>query len=1144
MSNGSETLSGFQRREGLAPMTVVEPVLFLCFFLSGASSLVYEVVWLRWLVHLFGVTTLAVSTVLTAFMGGLAVGSWAAGRWAPRVTYPLRVYGLLELAIGAYALLLPLLLEEVVPTLRALGATEASSFATLSLARFVLASALLTVPTACMGATLPILAQFAVRRLESAGGRVGRLYAVNTAGAVVGAAAAGFVLLPTVGVGLTNGVAVALNAAVGLTAISVGWQLAAAAMTGLDPAPAGVGGPHAQPGGGEVEAGARPLLVAGLGTAALSGALAMAYEVAWTRALSLVLGSSVYAFTVILTTFLFGLAAGSYLLARRVDRMAEPALGIGLTQLLIGVSAFGGLLVVQELPYLFVRLFALSGDRYALLLALEFTIASALILIPALLSGAVFPLCVRLTASPGAAVGRTVGNLYALNTLGAIVGSFAGGFVLIPAVGVRGTLMLAVLLNIAAAFLLLVMLPVRRRAIALSVAGGLPLLALLIPAVTPEWEPLTMASGVAVSAPGLRRLSRTEFLDLRRRSHSLFYEEGLTTTVSVEERAGQISLRVNGKVDAGTGADMPTQILLGHLPTLFHPAPRDLLVIGLGGGVTAGSALRHPVRTVTVVELERAVVTASHFFDHVNLRPFEDPRTRLVVNDARNFLLLTRDRFDVIISEPSNPWMTGASSLFTREFFELARERLRPGGIFGQWVHLYSLTPGMLRTIFSTFNAVFPHAAVFQTTQGDTVLVGGTSPLRVDLAGLERRLAEPGVAADLRRAHIEDPADLLARLVLDVEDVPRFIRGAPLNTDDNASIEFAAPRALYVDTTLENWQRLADTFTGNGGVLRQLAPDPRDGFLAALGERLLKIDRPQQANAVAMVALKAGPQADFFRIAARAAEAVGETAEAERRWQAALAADPGHPGVLVALAAHLQAHGDVNEARGLFRRVGGRGGPEVQLRVAELLYRLGDYRDAEALLRRLPPDLPGVGLTLGLTRLALGDAASAERLFQKSLERHDDARARAGLAAALDLLDRPVKARRERQRALELDEGEARRLILFARAREKVGHLRWAEHDLRRARDLMPWNLEVHEEHARLLERMGARHRAIEAWEETFRTFPRYALALLEVARLWEAEGDQRRALEAVRRYIAAEPDLVLRQRVEEALKRQPAPPR
>jgi spermidine synthase len=1108
-------------------MSRVERLLFLCFFVSGTSALVYEVVWLRWLVHLFGATTLAVSTILTAYMAGLALGSWLAGRRGAAVTRPLRAYGLLELAIGAYALVLPVLLRGVVPGLRLVGATEASSYAALSLGRFALAILVLALPTACMGATLPILARFATPRLTQLGGRVGRLYAVNTAGAVLGTAAAGLALLPTLGTTRTNQVAVALNIAVGVAAIAVGRRL-------VEPAVAGASRPDGPAGSvGALDPDARRAALAAFATIAVSGALAMVYEVAWTRGLALVLGSSVYAFTIMLVTFLVGLAGGSYLLARRVDRLVEPGLALGAVQLGIGAGALAGVWLLPELPHLFLRLFGWSGGRHELLLVVQFLLSAALILVPALGSGAVFPICVRLTAPVVGLASRSVGNLYAVNTVGAIIGSFAGGFVLLPAIGVRGTLLVAVLLDLGCAAGLILVLPARR--VPRLALGAASLLALAVSVAAPSWPALTMVSGVAVYAERYHRLSREEFRERRERARLVFYEEGLTTTVSVEEFRGDSFLRVNGKTDASSGIDMPTQVLLGHLPLLFHPAPRDALVIGLGSGVSVGAALRHPVGRVTVVELERAVVAASRHFEHVNGRPLADPRTRLVINDARNFLLLTSDRFDVVVSEPSNPWVTGAASLFTRDFFELARARLRPGGVFGQWLQLYSLTPETLRTVIATFQAVFPHVVVFQTINQDTLLIGSVDPLRVEFPALERRLRADAVRADLGRVGLREPADVFGWLLLDVEDVPRFARGAELNTDDNARLEFAAPRSLYVNAVAENLQLLTAGFAGGGAVLTGLTRTAPDGFATRLATRQLERDHPDQAEAFATAALRLGPRADLLVVAGRAAAALGEDALAEERIRAALALEPDHPAALGDLAARLEARGQPAEARALLRRAEGRGNVEAKIQAAMLDYHQGAYREAAARLTGIATDHPGAALVAGLTQLALGDAAGAEAHLRAA--QRDDTRGRVALATALDRLGRPAEARLERWAALQLDEAEALRLQRQARLRAAVGHLRWAEHDLRQARDLMPWSLPLHEERARLLEQMGERRLAIAAWEETQRAFPGHARAWLEIATLWEAEGDGARAREALQRYIAAEPNGDLRRRAEASLR-------
>ena len=797
------------------PSPGVSRALLVWFFLSGASALVYEVVWLRWLVHVFGASTLAVGTVLTAFMGGLAVGGWAGGVLAPRARNPLAGYGLLELAIGAAALVLPGLLGLVTPALIGLGATETSSFALLTGVRFLLAVGVLGVPTFCMGATLPLLATAAAPALAQAGSHVGRLYAANLAGAVAGTATAGLLLLPRIGAWRTNLVAALVNLGVGATAL----YAARARPVGvprarLDAAPGPV--PPAE--------GGWPRQAA-LGLATLAGAIALVYQVAWNRALGLVLGSSVYAFTVTLTTILVGLAIGSYLVARVVDRLRAPALALAVIQLASAAATFGALSAMAELPYLFARLFALTGGRHEAVVAAKFLLAAGLVLPAAILAGTVFPLCVRLAAGGGEPIGRLVGQLYGLNSFGAILGSSVAAFLLVPATGIHGAFRFALLLNLLCGAALLITLGGSRR---LRAAGwAIPLVAAALLWAAPRWQPLVMASAVSVHARDFQRLNREQFRRARAQSRLLFYQDGLTATVSVEQVGPTISLHLDGKADASTARlDMPTQVLVGHLPLLFHPAPRQVLVVGLGSGVTLGSVLRHPIERLTVVELEPAVLRASRFFDAVSGAPLDDPRTRLVANDARNALLLTRDRFDVIISEPSNPWMSFASTLFTREFLELARSRLEPGGVFGQWLQIYTLSPDVVRTVVATFQAVFPHVVLFRVTGGDTVLIGSVEPFRLDGMTFRARLSQPAVRADFGRIEVRSVGQILEGLLLDLDDVARFAAGAPLNTDDNGLVEFGAPRSLYLDSVGPNLERLAAAQRDPGAIRQLLAPEP------------------------------------------------------------------------------------------------------------------------------------------------------------------------------------------------------------------------------------------------------------------------------------------------------------------------------
>ena len=768
-------------------------------------------------------------------MAGLGLGSWLAGRGLPRLVRPLRVYGLLEIATGIAALGLPWLLPGIVPGLQSLGIGDGSAL-TLGVVRFVAVVGLLAAPTACLGATFPVMIAAVRRAAGGSGGgadQVGRLYAANLAGGVLGTLGAGFGLLPAVGLGWTNALAAAVSLSIG----------AAALLLDLDrrlETPAAEGPVSAPP--PAATAASMPLVIAGL-AAAGSGVLAMVYEVAWSRALALVLGSSVYAFTIVLATVLVGLAIGSRLASCRPRRLSA-GLALGLAQMIVGLGALAGHAAMILLPSAFVALFRLSGGAPGRLYPLEFLLAAVVVLVPAVGLGATLPLCIELGATVAGSIERATARLYAANAAGAAVGGFAGGFLLLPAFGLRGTVLRAALIGVTAGGLLLVVFG-RERRVAHTVALLGPLAGLTLALAMPSWDLRVMTSGVAIGAPTLAQVPRALLGDVLRSEQIVFYEEGLTTTVSVGLRDGILSLRVNGKPDASTAAsDMTTQLLLAHLPLLVHPDPRETLVIGLGSGVTAGAALRHPVARLTIADLEPAVLRASRFFDEVSGAPLADPRVRLTIADVRSQLRLSRDRYDVAISEPSNPWMTVAASLFTRDFFQLVKDRLRPGGVFAQWVQLYRLSPDLLRSLVATYTSVFPHVAGFRTGAADLVLVGSAEPLAIDYPTLAGRMARAPVAASLARVGVTDVGDLLARLVLDAEDAARFGAGARLNTEDNALVEFAAPRSLYLDSAPANLAALARARVAGGTLQRRLLDTAPEGIRAGLARRLPGPPRP------------------------------------------------------------------------------------------------------------------------------------------------------------------------------------------------------------------------------------------------------------------------------------------------------------
>jgi len=853
------------------PPAIGRRLAWALFFLSGASGLVYEVLWTRMLGLTLGNTVQSLAAVLTAFMGGLALGSWLGGRWSPRLARPLLTYGVLEVFIGLYCAALPWVLGDtgpLVPLYRALyGETGGAA---IGIARFVACLLLLLIPSTCMGASLPVLAQYLVRSHHALGRTAGALYAVNTFGAVVGAAATGFLLLPELGKSSTNMLAVAVNLALGAaacwagarepvagappqvapqegvpmpddapaaqaadpgapavatarialstptpTAASAHSAAADDALAGATPVPVPV--PGAQHDAGPVRGAVSPAAArAVVWTAAVTGFAAMACQIGWTRSICLGTGSSTYAFSLIVSVFILGLGLGGAWGARRAARSADPVLSLAFVLLGIGLIDVLVTWALGVAPVLFYFVIAWAHQLpWAALQAFQALAVAALILGPTFLMGATLPLSFQATARADQAAGRTVGNLYAVNTAGAILGSALGGLVLLPLLTIRVTLLGAALLySLAGAFLLHRSARRGPGAFARAVALVVPTLALAL--LAPAWDSLLMSSGLyllrnPVRLKAARDLRLRDALPRASDVELMYYKEGATGTVAVRRSPdGSIALSVGGKPDASSYSDMTTQVLSGILPAMLHPAgPRHVLVIGFGSGVTVGASLApESVEQVDVVEMIPEVIEASAHFAGVNrLRyttgphPWLDtPRLELLLNDGRNHLLLTSRTYDVISSEPSNPWLAGIGNLFTREAFALAKARLNPGGVMCQWVQTYSLTREQVGLVIRTFAEVFPHVAAWNAGENDVLLVGAREEFRLTRARLRERLAQPRVREALERVHLDTEGEFLAGFLArdaalaQVSGDPQ----APLHTDDNLTLEFASPRALWV----------------------------------------------------------------------------------------------------------------------------------------------------------------------------------------------------------------------------------------------------------------------------------------------------------------------------------------------------------
>lgn len=794
--------------------------------LTGATGLIYEVLWARMLGLVFGATTFAISTVLAAFMGGLALGSACAGRLGAKIERPLRVYGMIEIGIALYALAVPVLFRFVDQVYALMWEQFHPGFYAFSVWRFMLSCAVLIVPTTLMGATLPVLSAALLRRSPLQRQRpssVARLYTCNLTGAIFGTLAAGFLLLPLLGVRATIWTAAAINIVVGLAAYFIDLKGAESVTTSggdLERVTAAVETPALE---ADERKEASDLNNAEHGTggakfwllvAACSGFVTISTQVAWTRVLTMVIGSSTYAFSVVVALFLLGLSGGAYVVSRQRTsaHLREMVLKI---ELATGASLLTSIWIINTMPDVLYDM----GVKHNIgswlgLLALQTLVAAMLILIPAFLMGMVMPLVLvwASTSAGGDSVGW-VGRSYAVNTLGAITGAFMAGFVLIPKAGTRITVLSAASLCVVVAGV--AYRPAtragRKAALRRSFAAATTLAlvaALFVFAPALNLEALSIGAYDGLVRVLARSRFGTEDAAKEQRgggaNRLLMYEEGPTATVSVREDWGVRALAINGRTNASDNTsehgDMKTQVMLGQLPLLIAPRTDKGLIVGFASGVSVGSMLQSPIKTLECVELEPTTVTASRFFEHVNNHPLEDARLRLMIDDARAYLRVNPARYDMIVSEPSHPWVPGVANLFTREFFELGRSRLNDDGVFVQWLQIYQLSTESLRSVLATYRSVFPHVMIFRVggrAKGkDLILVGSSTPLTLDRVG--ERMHDARMTAELSRAGIRQVSDVESWYVCDETALAPALLGAVINTDDNMLVENHAPREAFL----------------------------------------------------------------------------------------------------------------------------------------------------------------------------------------------------------------------------------------------------------------------------------------------------------------------------------------------------------
>jgi spermidine synthase len=735
-------------------------ILLVLFFCSGVCGLIYQVLWLRLLALVFGVTVYAASTVLAAFMAGLAGGSAVAGHLVARVKRPLVVFGVAEILIGVSALLTPFALDAAAALYARLYPLTGGSLPVLTAARLVTGFVVLLVPTILMGMTLPVLSASALVRGSAFGTRVSALYAINTAGAVVGAVVTGYYLIGAIGIQRSFLLGAAINTVIGAIALVLARNVDEGAVVDATPQEANANVLTAR-----IQPSPSPRVIGVV--VAVSGLVALALEILWFRTLVQYLAATTYAFTTMLATVLAGIAIGGAIAAPLLRGTRDWTSRLAVIQIAAALTVLASAIF---LGWSYAAGWRTGGDWQA----------SAVAILPvAVLMGLAFPVAIHLAATPVAgesatAVARRVGRLYSFNVLGAIVGALISGFVLLPLMGTRSALIAMAALYGGSALLLMWQHPQRVRLLAMAAASAV----------------LFAYLATNVPDPFAAAYARRHGQDMR----EFWREEGVQTAVSVHASEFRRSLYLDGLHQANDTPDMVRlHRIIGHLPMVLHPDPKDALVIGLGGGATPGAVSQHPGTRVQVVELSESVRKAASYFAHVNYDVVNQPNVEIRVDDGRNFLTLSGEKFDVITADIIQPVHAGAGNLYSREYFMLVKNALKSNGIALQWIG--HREPTQYALIMRTFLDVFPHATLWFD---GNLMVGSMTPLRVSATTLAARRASPTTSAALDEIGLTSFDVLASWYTAGADAMQSFVGTGPVLTDDRPLVEYH--RSLAPDT--------------------------------------------------------------------------------------------------------------------------------------------------------------------------------------------------------------------------------------------------------------------------------------------------------------------------------------------------------
>ncbi len=997
-------------------------LVFALFFITGITGLILQVAWTRLFVTVFGSTTHAVSTVLAAFMAGLALGSIILGRMADRFKRPILVYGVIELLIGIYALFMPLIIGNLYGVYASVFTGLGHRPVPVAMLRFLLSFLVILIPTTLMGGTLPVLSKFAGREFAKLGKSIGALYALNTFGAVIGSFATGFILLELFGVSSSVYLAAAMSMLVGVVAVSAGRAGGATADEPIGARPIADEQAGAKPVAGEQVRLPQYVSFAVLLAIAISGGAALGYEVIYAKVLVFSLGATTHAFSLMLTTFLGGIALGSFVSSRLADRFKRPTDVFGIVEILIGLAALGSIYFLSrlDLAHEYLDLRDAGGDLFRLRWA-GFLQAGLIMLVPSFFMGAAFPVVTRIYTRKNR-VSKSVGRIYFFNTLGAVIGSLLAGFVLVPTLGSARAIALLAAFNVGAGIFLFSCRANRRFWVGMSVVAlvGLSVFAFVM-------KPSVFARTFNIKETG---------------SELLYFKEGISGTVTIHRYPGDDLIAIDGVNVAGT-SDMlrVTQKLQGHLPILLADGRERVAHIGFGSGETLHILTLHNAGMIDGIEICKDVIkTSRRFFSAINKLAFDRPDVNIVIMDGKNYILLTDKEYDIIMTDSIYPGTGGASALYSYDHFKAVRDKLKPGGVATCWLPL-DLSPYDLRVALKAFYDVFPDMSVWYCymTFSQHALVAGRkdAPLDIDLAKFGRAFDDPLIREDLATIFIDSPFTLASCLLADGEAVKKFCGDVPRHSDDHPILEFGIARRGSAKPYLSE----------NIEAMLALRPNPLR-YMSGIEEAGM------DSASVARQAMRTLLTSSNI-IGGHIHRALGEDGRARAQYRKALDLEPGN---LAAL--HSIESLDATVTALELANKTGEGGYEAAYSLGVQYLSEGRFDEALVNLDRalaLRPDLPDPHVTMGELYLRWGKPADALQHFLDAREiLPDNAGILYRLGNTYSALKRADEAKETYQQALELDPNDYGIRNALGSVYLSEGKVADARHEFAKAVELFP----------------------------------------------------------------------------------------